>query len=111
MSTFGFSEAPTQDTQAGYNGTRTAMTASNAQAISHFRNSKFEENEKSVTQYPFKTFYTSGEPVLYHKENRFEAKSNYLSYYPSGMTCEQEMEQVWFDHKNKELNDKRREEE
>jgi hypothetical protein len=68
-----------------------AFTASNARAISHSRFSKFEETEKSVKKYPFNNFYTSKDletkasnPVLFHKENRFEGKSSYLAYYPTG---------------------------
>lgn len=59
----------------------------------------------------FSHFYTSSEPAKYHKENRFEGKSNYHFYYPTGETYEQELEKFWFDAKNKELADKRREEE
>lgn len=75
------------------------------------RYSKFEETEKAVKAHPFPNFYTSNEPVQFHKENRFEGKSNYLAYYPTGQAFEQEMEQYWFDVKNKELADKRRDEE
>ena len=64
-----------------------------------------------MQKYPFNNFYTSNEPVQFHKENRFEGKSSYLAYYPTGQTFEQEMEQFWFDAKNKELADKRRDEE
>lgn len=56
-------------------------------------------------------FPTTNEPVIFHKENRFEGRSNYQFYYPTGETFEQEMEQFWFNAKNKELADKRRQEE
>lgn len=51
------------------------------------------------------------DPTQFHKENRFEGKSSYMNYYPTGQTFEQELEQYWFDQKNKELADKRRDEE
>ena len=59
----------------------------------------------------YKTFFTSNEPTVYNYENRFEGKSNYMRYYPTGQTFEQEMEKFWWDNKNKELADKRRDEE
>lgn len=87
------------------------LAAQNNRAISVGRFSKFEENEKSTKSHPFKVFFTSNEPTQFHKENRFEGRSNYQFYYPTGLTHEQELEQFWFDEKNKELADKRREEE
>jgi len=38
-----------------------------------------------VKKFPFKAFYTSNEPTAYHMENRFEGRSNYMGYYPTGM--------------------------
>ena len=75
------------------------------------RFSKFEENEKSVQKLPFGVFFTSNEPTTFHKENRFEGRSSYQHYYPTGHTHEQELDKYWFDAKNKELADKRRDEE
>jgi len=82
-----------------------------ARGISASRFSRFEENEKTVEKLPYKVFFTSNEPTTYHRENRFEGKSNYQFYYPTGETFEQELEQFWFEAKNKELMDKRRDEE
>lgn len=62
-------------------------------------------------KHPFGVFYTSNEPTAYHKENRFEGKSNYMYYYPTGQVHEQELEQIWLDDRNKQLADKRRDEE
>lgn len=72
MSQFGQSEAPTA---ASHNVMVGNWTASNARAISVSRFSKFDENEKSVQAYPFTNFYTSNEPTMFHKENRFEGRS------------------------------------
>ena len=72
MSNFGQSEAPT-----AISGATQSIAASNNRAISVCRFSKFEEVEKSVKSHPFKVFFTSNEPTEYHKENRFEGKSNY----------------------------------
>ena len=106
-STFGISENPTQASE-GFTASQLAM---NARAVSASRFSKFSENEKSVRKESFKAFFTSNEPTVYHKENRFEGRSNYMRYYPTGETFEQEMEKFWWDAKNKELADKRRDEE
>lgn len=43
--------------------------------------------------------------------NRFEGKSGYFSYYPTGEEHEQKLEHYWFAHANKKLADKRRNEE
>ena len=88
-----------------------SIQANKARAISAVRFNRFEETEKSVKKENYEVFYTSNEPVAYHKENRFEGKSNYQFYYPTGETYEQELEKFWFDEKNKELADKRRDEE
>lgn len=64
-----------------------------------------------MQKHKFKSFFTSKEPTTYHRENRFEGKSNYQFYYPTGETFEQELEKFWIDTKNKELADKRRDEE
>ena len=85
--------------------------AANARALSISRFSRFDEQEKSVQKLKYKTFFTSNEPTVYNYENRFEGKSNYMRYYPTGQTFEQEMEKFWWDNKNKELADKRRDEE
>lgn len=95
-----------------------SVAAEHARAISVSRFSKFEENDKSVKSYPFQAFYTSlmsnpnqYEPTTYHQENRFEGKSSYLAYKPTGEVFEQELEKFWIDCQNKELADKRRDEE
>lgn len=71
-----------------------------------------------MKSYPFQAFYTSlmsnpnqYEPTTYHQENRFEGKSSYLAYKPTGEVFEQELEKFWIDCQNKELADKRRDEE
>ena len=109
LSNFGNSEAPTAVT-AGHQSSATHMGLKN-RAISLSKFSKFEETEKATQSYPFKVFYTSNEPTAYRKENRFEGKSAYQFYYPTGEMHEQELEQIWFDDRNKELADKRRDEE
>lgn len=88
-----------------------SIAASNARAISLSRFARFEENDKSVKSYPFGAFFTSNEPTAYHQENRFEGKSSYMAYKPTGEVFEQELEKFWIDCQNKELADKRRDEE
>ena len=43
--------------------------------------------------------------------NKFEGRSNYFSYYPTNDLKEQKLEQIWFQHMNKKIQDKRVEEE
>jgi len=43
--------------------------------------------------------------------NRFEGRSNYFHYYPTDDMAEQEIEKMWFLSQNKQVADKRREEE
>ena len=45
--------------------------------------------------------------MRYTTVNKFEGKSSYFSYYPTTDLKEQKLEQVWFHHKNKQLADKR----
>jgi hypothetical protein len=104
VSTFGISEAQTNVTNNNiHESLSRSITASNARAISVSRFSKFEENDKQVKKFPFNAFYTSNEPTTYHMENRFEGKSNYMGYYPTGMVYEQELEKFWIDSQNKDL--------
>ena len=45
--------------------------------------SNFEDDERSVYSHPFAKFYSTGDPVVFKTQNRFEGKSNFLSYYPT----------------------------
>ena len=49
--------------------------------------------------------------VKYHEENRFEGKSHYFHYYPTGSIVEQRLETVAWEHQNRKLQEKRRDEE
>ena len=44
-------------------------------------------------------------------QNRFEGRSNYYAYYPTSDLREQKVEKLWVEAQNKELMNKRREEE
>eukprot|EP00347_Sterkiella_histriomuscorum_P017546 403348926 len=73
--------------------------------------SNFEEHERATITQPFKQFYTTGEPVIFQTQNRFEGKSNYMNYYPTTDMLEQKLEKFWFYNANKTIQDKRRDEE
>lgn len=60
--------------------------------------SQLEEEERSTYQHPFKHFYTTGEPVIYKTQNRFEGKSNFFHYYPTDDMEEQKIEKAWFEN-------------
>ena len=62
---------------------------------------KFEHTERAQSAHPFKTYYTTGEPVVYKNVNKFEGRSNYFHYYPTGTADEQKLEKIWFEDKNK----------
>lgn len=47
-------------------------------------NNRFAQEEGAKLQVPFKTFYTSGNDVQFGSVNKFEGKSGYFSYYPTG---------------------------
>jgi len=49
--------------------------------------------------------------VQFKTQNRFEGRSSYFHYYPTGHIDEQKMEQIWFEHQNRRLQEKRRDEE
>ena len=78
---------------------------------------KFERSEKATKNLPFKTFWTTNlteeevQPVRFTQQNRFEGRSNYFHYYPTNTVTEQKLEKVWFDSKNRQLQEKRRDEE
>ena len=69
----------------------------------------FEKTERAIRERPFDSFYTvnmSSEPpvkVKYHEENRFEGKSSYYHYYPSGSIVEQRLEAGVWEHQNRKL--------
>lgn len=91
-SNFGMSDAATAITIGTGHVSSAAEMGMKNRAISISRFSKFEEQEKAVQKFPFKVFYTSNEPTLYRQENRFEGKSSYQYYYPTGEMYEQELE-------------------
>lgn len=39
--------------------------------------------------------------MQFKTQNRFEGKSNYFHYYPTGHIDEQKLEMVWYEHKNR----------
>ena len=73
--------------------------------------SQLEEEERSTFQQPFRNFYTSGEPVMFRTMNRFEGRSNFFNYYPTDDMQEQKIEKAWFENQNRQIADKRRNEE
>lgn len=74
--------------------------------------SVFEEEEGSKYSLPFQRFYTNDEqPVVFKTQNRFEGRSNYQNYYPTDDMTEQKIEKMWYHYQNKQLADKRRDEE
>lgn len=87
-----------------------AMTRAGTTVYSQ-SNAAFAQDEKAVMKHPFKTFYTTGEEVKFESVNKFEGRSSYFSYFPTGEIYEQKLEHVWFAHANKKLSDKRRDEE
>eukprot|EP00347_Sterkiella_histriomuscorum_P008883 403343381 len=93
------------------------MSAFTQQSQSHLGDattqaqSVFEEDERSIRSYPFKNFFTTGDPVVFKSQNRFEGKSNYLNYVPTEDMAEQKIEKIWFHNQNRLLQEKRREEE
>ena len=72
---------------------------------------KFAHTEGATRVLPFSTFYTTYNDVNFGTVNKFEGRSNYQHYYPTGHATEQKLEQMWFYAKNKQLADKRRDEE
>ena len=72
----------------------------------------FGQTEGATFKPPFKTFYTNADQeVKYTTTNKFEGGSNFYSYFPTTDLKEQRLEQIWWQHKNKQLADKRRDEE
>ena len=72
----------------------------------------FSQTEGATFKPAFKSFYTNAEQeVKYTSINKFEGRSNYFMYHPTNDLKEQKLEAIWFEHKNKQLGDKRRDEE
>ena len=111
--------APTaaSNNQLGHSGSIAGSLAEKARAISLSRFSHFDETEKAVRKYNFPSFYTKAigaetyDKTEFHKENRFEAKTNYMVHKSSGLVVEQEMDKYFMDLAHKELQEKRRDEE
>lgn len=61
----------------------------------------FTQTEGATYKPPFKTFYTNGDQeAKFTTTNKFEGRSNYFAYYPTTDIKEQQLEQIWFAHKN-----------
>jgi len=54
------------------------------QASSKDIHQRFEHKERARSAHPFKTFYTTGDPVMFGTTNTFEGRSSYYHYYPTG---------------------------
>jgi len=87
-----------------------AVTSNMGEATTQ-AHSVFEEDERSIKSQPFKHFYTTGDPVVFKSQNRFEGKSNYFNYCPTDDMKEQKIEKIWFENQNRLVQEKRREEE
>ena len=75
-------------------------------------NNQFSQTEGATFKPAFKSFYTNSEQeVKYTSVNRFEGRSNYYMYHPTNDLKEQQLEKVWWEHKNQQLAEKRRDEE
>lgn len=55
----------------------------------------------------FNTFYTTGEEVKYNNLMKVESKSSYMNYVPTDNVVEQKLEKMWRETKNKEIAEKR----
>lgn len=113
-------DIPTQQSSVAQSQSGVSVTASTQAGTSNVFSSMsgpaFQQTEGAIFKPPYKTFYTSKEDnlikdVKYTTTNKFEGKSSYFSYYPTNELHEQKLEQVWWHHKNKQLADKRRDEE
>lgn len=75
-------------------------------------NNQFSQTEGATFKPNFKQFYTNSEQeVRYTTINKFEGRSNYFMYHPTNDLKEQQLEAVWWEHKNRQLAEKRRDEE
>jgi hypothetical protein len=72
---------------------------------------KFSQTEGAIKKPSHETFWTTGETCGFDATNQFAGRSNYQNYYPTGEATEQKLESMWYRHKNKELAEKRRDEE
>lgn len=72
---------------------------------------EFRQTEGATYKPGYDTFFSTKDEVQFTQTNAFAGKSNYFSYFPSTDLSEQRLEKVWFYHKNKQLQDKRRDEE
>jgi len=52
----------------------------------------FSQTEGAVRKHPFATFFTTAEPVNFETVNKFEGRSNYQHYFPTGEATEQKLE-------------------
>ena len=59
----------------------------------------------------YNTFYTTSAKVNYFQANRIEGKSGYLHYVPSDNVVEQRLEKMWYENINKDIAEKRTQEE
>jgi hypothetical protein len=52
----------------------------------------------------FKNFFITGNEVAFPVSiNKFEGRSNYFHYFPTGSTLEQKLEKMWQGAQNKEI--------
>ncbi len=95
--------------QAVQDEQRPLSMASNADATTQAHS--FYEDEGATYNHPYKNFYTDNEPVRYTTVNKVEGRSNFYSYYPSDEVNEQKWEKYWYEAQNREVAEKRRDEE
>lgn len=93
------------DVPININDSQADMMSASTKAGSSVRfseiNNQFSQTEGATFKPAFKSFYTNSEQeVKYTSVNKFEGRSNYFGYHPTNDLKEQQLEQVWWEHKN-----------
>jgi hypothetical protein len=70
-----------------------------------------EKDEKGVVKGVTVTHRAEPQTKQFLQQNRFEGRSSYFNYYPTDSLTEQRLETVIFEHQNRKLQEKRRDEE
>jgi hypothetical protein len=71
----------------------------------------FIKSERATSGLPYKKYYANGNDVTSQVQNKFEGRGNYCHYFPAKNIREQQVEKIWFEARNKVLQEKRTNEE
>lgn len=106
------SKKPTTPKKEPVRSERPITMSAEVRPITQDSTVRFRQTANRIsTGQTYNTFYTEKGSVTYYNQERIEGKGAYNFYVPTDTALEQRLEKLWYDNLNKQINEKRTNEE